>query len=99
MDTAKLLKVGLVAVRQERAGLKAEVGRFACEISQLGNTGATIAAAQTVKVARQAALDTAKGELAKHLATYREYPPRQKPGSFSLDQVLEKLHEHAGGAK
>ena len=28
---------------------------------------------------------------AKHLATYKEFPPRQKPGSFSLDQVLEKL--------
>lgn len=28
-----------------------------------------------------------------HLATYRDFPPRQKPGSFSLDQVLEKLQE------
>ncbi len=28
-----------------------------------------------------------------HLATYREYPPRQKPGSFSLDQVLATLQE------
>jgi hypothetical protein len=23
--------------------------------------------------------------------TYKEYPPRQKPGSFSIDQVLEKM--------
>ena len=28
-----------------------------------------------------------------HLATYREFPPRMKPGSFSLDQVLQKLQE------
>ena len=25
------------------------------------------------------------------LATFKEYPPRQKPGSFSIDQVLEQL--------
>jgi arylsulfatase len=25
------------------------------------------------------------------LKTFKEYPPRQKPGSFSIDQVLEKL--------
>jgi hypothetical protein len=35
----------------------------------------------------------------KHLATFKDLPPRQKPSSFSLDHVLEKLHEHAGGAK
>ena len=28
-----------------------------------------------------------------HLATYADFPPRQKPGSFSLDQVLSKLQE------
>jgi arylsulfatase len=27
------------------------------------------------------------------LATFQEYPPRQKPGSFSLDRVLEKLQQ------
>jgi arylsulfatase len=31
--------------------------------------------------------------VSQHLATYREFPPRQKPGSFSLDQVLERLQE------
>jgi len=45
------------------------------------------------------ALVPAQAYVAKHLATYREYPPRQKPGSFSLEHVLEKLHQHAGGAK
>ncbi len=34
--------------------------------------------------------------VAGHLKTYIEYPPRQKPGSFSLDHVLEKLQQ-AGG--
>ena len=33
--------------------------------------------------------------VSKHLATYVEYPPRQKGGSFGLNQVLEKLQ--AGG--
>jgi hypothetical protein len=28
-----------------------------------------------------------------------KHPPRQKPGSFSLDQVLAKLHEGAGSGK
>ena len=69
LETAKLLKTGLLAVRQERTGLKAEVEQVARELAQLGDTGARIAAAQTAKVARQAALDTAKEELAKHVAT------------------------------
>ena len=30
------------------------------------------------------------------LATFKEYPPSQKPGSFSLDQVLENLQTGAG---
>jgi arylsulfatase len=29
------------------------------------------------------------------LATFEEYPPRQKAASFSLDQVMEKLTEGA----
>jgi len=69
LETVKLLKAGLVAVRQERAGLKAEVEQVARELSQLGDTGARIAAAQTAKAGRQAALDSAKGALAKHVAT------------------------------
>jgi arylsulfatase A-like enzyme len=32
------------------------------------------------------------------LATFKEYPPRQKAASFSLDQVMEKL-QTAGGSK
>ncbi len=37
----------------------------------------------------------AQAYVARHLQTYVEFPPRQKPGSFSLDQVLAKLHEGA----
>jgi arylsulfatase len=33
------------------------------------------------------------------LGTKLSMPPRQKPGSFSLDQVLEKLQEAGGGNK
>ncbi|MBY3027085.1 arylsulfatase [Rhizobium leguminosarum] len=43
------------------------------------------------------ALVPAQAFVAKHLQTYVEYPPRQSPGSFSLDRVLAKLQE-AGGA-
>jgi arylsulfatase len=32
----------------------------------------------------------------KFLQTFVEYPPRQKAASFSLDKVLEKLHEGGG---
>src|SRR5688572_29619698 len=45
------------------------------------------------------ALVPAQAFVARHLKTYVEFPPRQKPGSFSLDQVLEKLHNHGGGSK
>jgi arylsulfatase A-like enzyme len=41
------------------------------------------------------AMVPAQAFVARHLATYRDYPPRQKPGSFSLDQVLAKLQEHS----
>jgi arylsulfatase len=32
------------------------------------------------------------------LATFKEYPPRQKPASFSIDQVMEKM-QNSGGSK
>jgi DNA repair protein SbcC/Rad50 len=69
LETVKLLRAGLVAVRQERIGLTAEVEQVTRELSQLGDAGARIAAAQTEKATRQAALDSAKGELAKRIAT------------------------------
>jgi arylsulfatase A-like enzyme len=35
----------------------------------------------------------AQAIVAKFLATFREFPPRQKPATFSIDQVMEKLRE------
>ena len=35
----------------------------------------------------------AQAFVAQHLETYKEFPPRMKPGSFALDQVLSKLQE------
>jgi len=29
--------------------------------------------------------------VAQHLETYKQFPPRQRPGSFSIEQVMEKL--------
>jgi arylsulfatase len=34
--------------------------------------------------------------VAKHLESYKEFPPRQKPGSFNLDAVLESLQKNSG---
>jgi arylsulfatase A-like enzyme len=38
----------------------------------------------------------AQAYVANFLATFREYPPRQKAASFSLDQVMEKLAPPGG---
>ena len=38
----------------------------------------------------------AQAYVAKHLQTYVAYPPRQAPGSFSLDHVLKKLQRSGG---
>jgi arylsulfatase len=32
------------------------------------------------------------------LESFKEFPPRQKPGSFSLEQALEKMNQVASGA-
>jgi len=36
----------------------------------------------------------AVGYVSKHLETYKQFPPRQKPGSFNLEKVLEKLQQN-----
>jgi arylsulfatase len=33
----------------------------------------------------------AQAYVAKFLETFQEFPPRQKPASFSLDKVMETL--------
>jgi len=38
----------------------------------------------------------AQAEVGKFLATFKEFPPSQRAGSFSVDQVLEKMREGVG---
>ena len=37
----------------------------------------------------------AQAYVANWLASFKEFPPRQKPASFSLDQVMEQIQEGA----
>jgi arylsulfatase len=34
--------------------------------------------------------------VAEFIATFKEYPPRQRPQSFSIDQIMEKLQQPTG---
>jgi arylsulfatase len=43
------------------------------------------------------AMVPAQAYVAKFLETFKEYPPRQKPGSFSIDQVLENMQNASKG--
>jgi hypothetical protein len=41
----------------------------------------------------------AQAYVAKFLETFKEFPPRQKPGSFTIDQVMENMaNASKGGA-
>jgi arylsulfatase len=40
----------------------------------------------------------AQAGVAEFLSSFKEFPPRQKAASFSVDQVMEKMTEAAGGA-
>jgi len=42
------------------------------------------------------ALAPASAYIAKWLQSFREFPPRQKPGSFNLDRVMESITKGAG---
>ena len=39
----------------------------------------------------------AQASVGDFLKTFKDYPPRQKPGGFSIDQVLQKLQ--TGGTR
>jgi hypothetical protein len=39
----------------------------------------------------------AQGLVAQFLETFKEFPPRQKAASFTIDQVVEKMMAAAGG--
>jgi arylsulfatase A-like enzyme len=45
------------------------------------------------RIERAFLLVPAQAYVADHLKSYVEYPPRQKPGSFALDDVLAKLQD------
>jgi arylsulfatase len=51
------------------------------------------------RVQRAFVLVPAQDLVGEHLRTYVAFPPRQKPGSFSLDQVLAKLQEGGGSGQ
>jgi hypothetical protein len=38
----------------------------------------------------------AQAVVAKFLATFKEYPPSQRPASFTIDQAMEKLKQNLG---
>ena len=52
----------------------------------------------TWRAERMYMLSPAAAYVGKFLKTFQKYPPRQKPGSFNLDRVLESLEEPPGGA-
>jgi arylsulfatase A-like enzyme len=51
------------------------------------------------RIERAFLLVPAQAYVAQHLKTYIEYPPRQRPGTFALDQVLAKLQEAGSPAR
>ena len=42
-------------------------------------------------VTHQSVVQAAQEYIAKYIGTFKEFPPSQKVGSFSLDQVLDRL--------
>ena len=40
----------------------------------------------------------AQALVADFLATFRDFPPRQKAASFTIDQALERMEAAASGA-
>ena len=41
-------------------------------------------------------LGPAQAYVGKWLETFKDYPPRQKPGSFNLSEVMDKLTRNSG---
>ena len=53
---------------------------------------------QKWRLDRAFVLVPAQSFVANWLSSFKDFPPRQKPGSFSLDQVMEKLTETPSGS-
>jgi arylsulfatase len=51
---------------------------------------------RTWRVERMYMLAPGAAYVGQFIATFRDFPPRQKPGSFNLDRVLESLETGAG---
>ncbi|HLV67540.1 MAG TPA: arylsulfatase, partial [Polyangiaceae bacterium] len=43
-------------------------------------------------------ITAAQGLVGKFLETFKDFPPRQRPASFTIDQAMEKLESGLGGA-
>ncbi len=41
----------------------------------------------------------AQSIVAEFLATFEDFPPRQKAASFTIDQAMEKMADAASGAR
>ena len=50
-------------------------------------------------IAHMFAFVPAKAVVANFLQTFKEFPPRRKPASFTVDQVLESMMNAAGSAR
>jgi len=48
---------------------------------------------------RMFALVPAQAFVVQWLSSFQKFPPRQKPASFGIGQVMKKLTSPAGGAK
>jgi len=44
-------------------------------------------------------IGAAQGVVAQQIKTFAEFPPRQRPASFNLDGVLEKMKDASGGGQ
>jgi arylsulfatase len=53
----------------------------------------------TWRIKRAFVLVPAQFVVSQHLQTYAEFPPRQKPGSFNLDEVMKKLQDAQGSGQ
>jgi arylsulfatase len=47
---------------------------------------------------RRSVILAAQAIVAEFLATFKEFPPRQKAATFTIDQALAKMTEAASGA-
>jgi arylsulfatase len=39
----------------------------------------------------------AASKVAAYMSTYKDFPPRQRPSSFSIDQIMEKVNASLKG--